>query len=139
MPATTLVCASSHNCLKKRCNAGNVNAASLDFIHLFPSSLLPASANCQLSGTSRAARAQGISVSLPDTLLESSLHRYTWCTNNMAVSMCHAACVCRTGGEAAEGHRSVHLLCHGFLLSCRGSCCAGAATEGVPTISCIIV
>ena len=78
-------------------------------------------------------------LSLPVTLPESSLHRYTWCTNNMAVSMCHAASVCRTGGEAAEGHRSLHLLCHGFLLSCRGSCCAGAATEGVPTTSCIIV
>ncbi len=125
----------------------SIKAAPLDLAHLpfppfLPSSLSPFSAACI-----DCLPAPRLGLSSTTKLLMTSMSlcvRHTCgcllpVTFNMAVGMCHAASVWCTGGEAAKGHRSVHLLCHGFLLSCRGSCCASAAAEGMSALFCIIV
>ncbi len=133
MPATKFVCAGSQNCFTKRCNAGTVKAAFVFW------QLMPACGKARfqvqaalLKLTASVSLWAGYTGGCP-------LHSCMWCICDMPVSMHHADSVCVTGGEAAEGHRPVYLLCHGFLLSCRGSCSASAATEGVPATSCIIV
>ena len=148
MPATKSVCAGSLDWFVKllQCRQASRLLHLTLRISLFPpflpSSLSPFSAACI-----DCLPAPRLGLSSETKLLMTSMSlcvRHTCgcllpVTFNMAVGMCHAASVWCTGGEAAEGHRSVHLLCHGFLLSCRGSCCASAAAEGISALFCIIV